>query len=279
MSRILRLLIVCLIFIQVICLPDLQGQGNLLITPKRVVFEGTRRSFDISLANIGQDTATYAISLIEIRMTEAGGFETIKEPDESQMFSSPYLRYFPRSVTLGPKETQTVKVQLVKTAGLAPGEYRSHFYFRAVQKEKPLGEDEPLPDPNSIAVKLTPVFGITIPVIIRVGQPTAEVSVSALELEMVNDTLPKLKFTFNRSGKYSVYGDISVDYVAPSGAVTRVGVANGVAVYTPNSRRKFELILSTPPGVDYTTGKLLLSFSAPSDLKPEKFTGAELLLK
>ncbi|MCK7542395.1 MAG: hypothetical protein MZV63_71745 [Marinilabiliales bacterium] len=69
---------------------------------------------DLNLANIGDDTATYAISLIQIRMTEEGGFETITEPDEGQMFASPYMRYFPRTVTLGPNEAQTVKIQLVK---------------------------------------------------------------------------------------------------------------------------------------------------------------------
>lgn len=40
----------------------LSAQGDLLITPRRVVFEGNKRSTDISLANIGKDTATYSIS-------------------------------------------------------------------------------------------------------------------------------------------------------------------------------------------------------------------------
>ena len=38
----------------------LLAQGNLLITPRRVVFEGTKRSMDLNLANTGQDSATYA---------------------------------------------------------------------------------------------------------------------------------------------------------------------------------------------------------------------------
>ena len=32
---------------------DLNGQGDLLITPRRVVFEGTKRSMDLNLANTG----------------------------------------------------------------------------------------------------------------------------------------------------------------------------------------------------------------------------------
>ncbi len=116
----LLLLTTGLILLQVFFPFNTRAQGNLLITPKRVVFEGNKRSMDLNLANIGDDTATYAISLIQIRMTEEGGFETITEPDEGQMFASPYMRYFPRTVTLGPNEAQTVKIQLSKSGGLGP---------------------------------------------------------------------------------------------------------------------------------------------------------------
>jgi P pilus assembly chaperone PapD len=255
------------------------AQGNLLITPKRVVFEGNKRSMDLNLANVGDDTATYAISLVQIRMTEEGGFETITEPDEGQMFASPYLRFFPRSVTLGPNEAQTVKIQVVKAGGLAPGEYRSHVYFRAVPKEKPLGEEEVTQqDPSTISVKLVPIFGITIPVIIRVGQPSVNVTLSDLALRFENDTIPRLRFTFNRTGDYSVYGDITVDHISPQGVVTRVGTANGIAVYTPNTKRSFEFGLYTDKGVNYSSGKLHVIYSAPSDMKPEKYAEAELML-
>ena len=50
---------------------------------------------------------------------------------------------------------------------MSPGEYRSHLYFRAIPAEKPLGEKEVLKDTTSISIKLVPVFGITVPVIIR----------------------------------------------------------------------------------------------------------------
>ena len=279
-KRLFLLLAAGLILIQVFFPFNTRAQGNLLITPKRVVFEGNKRSMDLNLANVGEDTATYAISLVQIRMTEEGGFETITEPDEGQLIASPYLRFFPRSVTLGPNEAQTVKVQVVKAGSLEPGEYRSHVYFRAIPKEKPLGEEEVTQqDPASISVKLVPIFGITIPVIIRVGKPVVNVTLSDLVLRFESDTIPKLKFTFNRAGNYSVYGDIAVDYVSPAGAVTRVGIANGIAVYTPNTKRSFEFSLFNDKGVDYSVGSLRVIYSAPSDMKPEKFAEAELIIQ
>ena len=257
---------------------DLDGQGNLLITPRRVVFEGTKRSMDLNLANTGEDTATYAISLVEIRMKEDGGFETITEPDPGQRFADKYIRFFPRSVTLGPNEAQVVKVQLTKTSELTAGEYRSHFYFRAIPRPKPLGEEEKVKDSTTISVKLTPIFGITIPVIIRVGESTTKVTLSDLAFKTVNDTVPNLSMTFNRTGNMSVYGDLAVDYISTQGKKTRVGIANGIAVYTPNTVRRFQFNLNNLPGVDYRSGTLRVIFSAPSDVKPERYAEAELAL-
>lgn len=275
----LRLFTAGLILLQVFFPFIAKAQGDLLVTPRRVVLDGRKRSMDLSLANIGKDTATYTISFVQIRMTEEGTFETITEPDEGQKFASPFLRFFPRSVTLRPDEVQTIKIQATGTRELEPGEYRSHLYFRAVPRDKPLGEETPVQnDPSTISIKLIPVFGITIPVIVRVGEPSADVTLSDISLTFEKDTIPRIGFTFNRSGDYSVYGDITIDHIATGGTVTRVGVANGVAVYTPNARRRFEFNLMNLQEVNFTQGKLRITYSAPSDVKPEKYAEAELII-
>lgn len=255
------------------------GQGNLLVTPRRVVFEGNTKSIDLNLANIGQDSATYAISMVQIRMNEDGSFETITEPDPGQQFANKYIRYFPRSVTLPPNEAQVVKVQLVRTGNLKPGEYRSHFYFRSVPKPVALGEEEePNIDTTSISVRLVPVFGITIPAIIRIGSSKTEITLSELNLDLSEDGKPTFSLAFNRSGNFSVYGDLTVDHVAEDGTVTRVGMANGIAVYTPNTIRYFKFNLTDVPNIDYHSGKLIVSYSSSSDTEPKEFAVAELIL-
>lgn len=255
-----------------------RAQGDLMITPRRVVFEGAKRTFDLNLANTGKDTATYSISLVQIRMKEDGGFETITEPDPGQLFADRFIRYFPRTVSLGPNEAQTVKIQLIRTNELETGEYRSHFYFRAIPKPAPLGEKEEARDSSNISVMLTPVFGITIPVIIRNGESSVTISLSDLKLEMTNES-PVLSLYFNRTGNMSVFGDIAVDYISPQGKITRVGIANGVAVYTPNTRRRFQLNLNPAEGVNYNSGTIRVLYSAPSDVKPVRYAEAELALQ
>jgi P pilus assembly chaperone PapD len=270
--------IVALLSVMVVLSSEIYAQGDLLITPRRVVFEGGKRSIDLNLANTGRDTATYAISIVQIRMKEDGGFETITEPDSDQHFADPYIRFFPRSVTLGPNEAQAVKIQLIRSNELQQGEYRSHFYFRAVPKIKPLGEKEQVKDTTTISVMLTPVFGITIPVIIRVGESTAGVTISELGLEMVNDTIPRFRMVFNRTGNMSVFGDLTVDHISTQGKITRVGIANGVAVYTPNTKRRFQFNLNNVSGVNFRTGTLRVIYSASSDVKPARLAEAELPL-
>jgi P pilus assembly chaperone PapD len=267
-----------LLFLSVICTSGAMAQGNLLITPRRVVFDGTKRVQELNLANTGQDTAKYNVSIIQYRMKEDGSFEEITTPDSGQNFAGDNIRFFPRTVTLGPNEAQVVKMQVTKLAKLAPGEYRSHVYFRAVPKQVALGEEETRHDSTAVSVKLVPIFGITIPVIIRVGESTTKVNLSGLKLDKINDTTNRLEITFNRTGNMSVYGDLRVNYISPSGAETQVGVVNGIAVYTPNTVRKFRMDLDKKAVVDYHSGDLRVTYSAQSDTKPETFAAAELKL-
>ena len=267
------------LFILSLGFTDVFSQGDLLITPRRVVFEGSKRAVDLNLANTGKDTATYAISLVQIRMNENGTFETITEPDPGQLFADQNIRFFPRSVTLGPNESQVVKVQLIRQSQLSPGEYRSHFYFRAVPSAEPLGENVTEKETNTISIVLKPVYGITIPVIVRVGESTAKVSLSDLSLNMSNEGYPVLSLVFNRTGNMSVYGDLVVYHISSQGKETKVGSANGIAVYTPNTIRRFQLNLSKVEGVDFNTGTLRVVYSAPSDVKPLRYAEAEITLQ
>lgn len=255
------------------------AQGNLLITPRRIVFDGSKRVMELNLANTGQDSAKYNVSIIQYRMTEDGMFEEITEPDPGQNFADKNIRFFPRTVTLGPNEAQVVKMQVTNTDKLTPGEYRSHVYFRAVPKQVALGEEEKIRDSTAVSVQLIPIFGITIPVIIRVGESTTKVTLSDLKMQMINDTTNRLEMTFNRTGNMSIYGDLKIVYVSPTGKETQLSTVNGIAVYTPNSTRRFRVDFERKASVDYKNGSIKATFSAQSDTKPEKFAEAQLKLQ
>lgn len=240
------------------------SQGGLLITPRRVVFDGKKKIVQVNLANSGKDTSTYLISFIQYRMTKNGGFEQITEPDSGQFFADKYIRLFPREVTLAPGEAQLVKLQLRGYNKLKDGEYRSHIYFRLNNNVKALGEEKEI-DTTTVSVRLIPIYGISIPAIIRKGKSTTKVSLSDLTLQKVNDTTQGLDITFNRTGNFSVYGDVTVNYFAPgSDKPAEVGLVRGLAVYTPNKLRHF--ILSLDNKYDYSKGNLKVVYTSKSDL-------------
>ena len=275
--RIFGLLLAGSILLSILLPSKAMAQGDIMVTPHRLVFDGSKRSEVLNIANTGQDTARYVVSLIQYRMTEDGSFETITEPDSGQRFADPFIRFFPRNVILGPNEAQTVKVQLSKASQLEQGEYRSHFYFRAVPDEKPLGEEEPVVD-STITIQLQAIFGITIPVIIRKGESTAVVDISKTSFEMIDNTIPVLNLTFERAGNMSVYGNITVEHIGLDGIRTQVGLVRGMAVYTPNKIRHFRLQLNPGLGVNYTQGKLHIVYAVQSDARDATMAETELAL-
>jgi hypothetical protein len=169
-------------------------------------------------------------------------------------------------------------MQVRRLPNMEEGEYRSHLYFRAVPKPKPLGEETVTADTNTIGIQLTPIYGIAIPVIVRIGNLFASLTISNVMLERKEMQEPVLKMVFNREGNQSIYGDISVDYVVAGNKPINVGKVKGVAVYTPNTIRRFSLPLTLTQGVDLNKGKLIVRFTSANEAKPQLFDEKELPL-
>lgn len=255
----LKLSFISLLFLLLFSSEITRAQGDLMIMPKRLVFDGSQRSQEINLANTGSDTAVYAISVVNYKMTENGSFEQIEEPEEDQRFAEDFLRYFPRRVNLAPNEAQTIRVQLTRTGNLEQGEYRSHIYFRAVEGQTALGEEE-VQEGEGISINIKTVFGISIPIIIRQGESTTEIELTNIELQQQEEN-PQLSLVLNRKGNMSVYGNLRVDHISPDGTTTEVGLIKGVSVYTPNDKRNFSFELRNAGTVDLNSGKLEVFYS------------------
>ncbi|MDT0690129.1 molecular chaperone [Salegentibacter sp. F188] len=257
-KKLLTVPLFSLLFILFFSSTSIFAQGDLMIMPKRIVFDGSQRSQEINLANTGNDTAVYAISFVNYKMTESGNFEQVEEPEEGQRFAEDFLRYFPRRVSLAPNEAQTVRVQLTRTGNLEQGEYRSHMYLRAVEEQTALGEEE-AEDSEGISINIKTVFGISIPVIIREGESTTQVNLTNIELDKGGET-PKLSLVLERSGNMSTYGNIEVEHISPDGNSTEVGLVKGVSVYTPNDNRNFSFELRQAGDVNLNQGKLNITY-------------------
>ena len=246
---------------------ELPGVGDLLVAPTRVILEGRVRSAEVSLINIGSHTATYRVSFTHLRMTESGELKEIEKPEEGAPFADNLIRYSPREITLESNVAQVVRMQIRLPASLPEGEYRSHLLFRAVPPESAAPErsiEKAVSETAAagFSVRLIPIYGVSIPVIVRHGSTPATASLAeAVYRPAQGDEPPLLECKLGRSGNQSIYGNLTVKFLPASGTPRVVGVMNGVAVYTPNSFRIVRVPLQPAPGVVLGHGRLQVVFS------------------
>lgn len=150
---------------------------------------------------------------------------------------------------------------------MVAGEYRSHLYFRSEKDYTPLGSKNPFKDTTLVSVQLIPIFGISIPVIVRTGTLNVASTFTNLRLSVVNDTIPTLDFTINRAGNCSTYGDLVVEYISGKNKPIAVGLIKGVGVYTNLDHRNVSVKLNQVKGVVLKAGNLKVRYTTPDDAK------------
>lgn len=211
--------------------------GDLLVAPTRVVLDGSRGT-EVVLNNIGSAPATYRISLEIKRMSGQGGLEEIAEADvnAAERAALDMISFSPRRVTLPPNQPQVIRVGVRMPEGTAPGEYRVHMLFRAIP-DTVAATAPSSGSAGSVNIALTPIYGITIPIIVRVGNLSATASIGkALIVE--EDGQPHFAFDLARAGNRSVYGDIEV---TRPGVKEPLFLARGIAVYPEVSDRRVSI--------------------------------------
>ena len=119
---------------------------------------------------------------------------------------------------------------------------------------------------NSAAVRLIPVFGIAVPIIVRHGK--VEYAMSLSDLSFVppseQEPLPKVRFKLNRTGNRSSYGDLTATLSA-GGKDYVVSQIFRLAVYTPNDSRTVEMALRVPEGVKLSGSALKVEYKEIAD--------------
>lgn len=238
--------------------------GGFMITPRRVVFEERTRSAAVSLINSGSDSASYRISLVRMRMSETGGFSMVDTVEAGEAFADTLVRFSPRQANLAPHETQVIRIQLRTPPDLPAGEYRSHLLVQAIPRTRANDADSG-GTVTGVQVKIVPIYGTAIPVIVRHGVTSADVSVSDLVVHAgAAGEPPTASFTVHRQGNRSVYGDLTLTYVPQGGTARVVGIAKGLSVYSPNPMRVVTIPLTGSPGGLTDKGRLKVSYTQPA---------------
>lgn len=236
-----------------------KAQGDLLVAPTRVILDG-RRGAQVILSNIGTEEATYRIGLVLRRMGPDGNLEEVSDAEANALEKAALemIRYAPRRIALPPGQPQAVRIAARPAEGLADGEYRVHLSFNAIPKPRPAVADAA--PAQGLSVKLIPIYGVTIPLIVRHGKVDVQANLADARLLATADGRRVLAFAIDRTGSASTFGDL---VAIPSGK-DPVFLARGVAVYPELNRRTVAVPLDEEQA-GMLRGKVRLEYREPPE--------------
>lgn len=210
------------------------GVGDLLVAPTRVVLSERTRTAEVALINTGDTTTTYRIGFRHMRMETSGKLVEVETPD-GERFADPYLLFTPRQVTLEPRIAQTIRIRLRLPENAEEGEYRTHLEFRGLP---PAGMNDGQVGEGEMAIRVVPIYAVSIPLLVRRGATEAGLIIDDLALDG-----EQLTFALRRSGTRSTYGNVVARFTPNGGAEEVVGVMNGISIYVPLAERRMTLPL------------------------------------
>lgn len=168
------------------------------------------------------------------------------------------IRFAPRRVTLPPNQPQSIRIGLQPMDGLPDGEYRAHMLFRAIPKTQSVTQQAD--EGQGLKVELIPIYGVTIPIIIRKGKLEATAALANPRVMSENgDNF--LLFDLSRKGSRSVFGEI---HVTKPGVADPLMVAKGIAIYPEIDHRQVALQLA-PEAAAKMHGEVVISYYEASE--------------
>lgn len=246
------------------------GVGDLLVAPTRIVLNGSRGT-EIVLSNIGDDVAVYRVSVELRRMKPDGSLEDVADANDREKAAQSMILYAPRRVTIAPNQPQSIRIAARAPAGLADGEYRAHLLFRAVPPPRPAAAPTQV---KGVSFELIPIYGVTIPVVVRLGNLTAKVGIANVALAQ-SAGKPAVSLDLTRAGDRSVFGDVRV---FRAGVKDPIAIQRGVAVYTEITTRHV-LIPLNPAYSGGAAGPVTVDFVETSDGGPVTLAETKTVLR
>jgi hypothetical protein len=251
--------------------PAQAGIGDLLVAPTRVVLNG-RRGTEVILNNIGEDVATYRVTAELRRMTPEGKLVDVTEPNATEKAAQEMVLFAPRKVVLPPNQPQAIRLSARAPEGLPDGEYRVHMLFRAIPDARPqVAEPKKV---EGVAFQLRPIYGVTIPVIVRLGNLEATAALSNVR-KIVNEGKPAIALDISRSGDRSTFGEVRV---FKAGIADPIAIVAGIAVYTEIGQRSV-IVPIDPAKAANATGEVTVRYVEPTDTGPVTIAETSAVLR
>jgi hypothetical protein len=247
--------------------------ADLNLSPKRVVFDASTRSATIYVFNQGLNSGVYSVELVDEVMLPDGHIEKVADAATDPAAASilPSLKsakdlmlVTPHRVSIGPHESQTIRVRAHPPADGAAGEYRTHLLVSALPPEDSgltAQQAAEKTDDKTLSVRIIALYSLGIPMIYRQGAADVRGRIDHLALSVEADH-SALDMDLARIGATSIFGDIEIRAGGAKGPV--VGLVDGVGVYPEVDHRHLKVSLTRK----IATGEHLSVTWRDQDVKP-----------
>ncbi|HYW05458.1 MAG TPA: hypothetical protein VE913_00805 [Longimicrobium sp.] len=157
----------------------------------------------------------------------------------------PYLRAFPRRLTLQPGQRQTLRVLVQPPASLAAGEYWGRVLVRARGGQPPIEQTQ-----GNVRMELSVETVIATAVLFRKGAVETGIRVRGARAERIGDAV-RATFDVERGGSAVYLGRVTAQLVGPDGRVVDE-TGDAVALYRSLRLRFAFRVPAGAPRAGYT---------------------------
>jgi P pilus assembly chaperone PapD len=214
-------------------IPRLASAQGVLVAPHAIYMDHRTRSGSVTLYNPGNDAVEVSLStMFGYPVTDSAGdflLRTVEDPDSTLPSASRWIQAFPRRMTLGPQERQTVRLLGKPPAGLPDGEYWARLVVSAKGGAVPVSG---VADTGSIQVGLTLEVRTILPMLYRKGKVATGLAMSRLHAAVERDSLA-VRAHLARQGSAAFVGTVAGALIDSTGkAVGRFKLPSAVYLET-----------------------------------------------
>lgn len=240
------------------------AQG-VIVAPHAVYIDHATRSGSVTLYNPGEDPVEVSVSFgFGYPTTDSSGtvgLELVDSAPPGQPAATAWLQAFPRRVTVGRQERQTIRLLATPPPGLPDGEYWARLIVGAKGGAVPVAG---VPDSSGISVGLTLEVRTVLAVVYRKGNLTTGVTLAPISARYADDTVV-VRVPMRRTGTAAYLGTARASLLNAKGDSLGAD-ERPLAVYYDLDPRLEIPVGALPPG----TYKVRVSISTDrSDLQPK----------
>lgn len=192
-----------------------KSEGSVLfVAPNRLIIPPNEKVAVLTVSNKSNAPRRYDVTVVDQVMDTTG---VTQRKDTFEYSAKRMVKFVPKRFTLQPDEQQTVRVIIMRPAGLGDGDYHSHLLFREVPlnvKDKAQLAAERKDAEKTVSFEIRTLYGIGVPVIIQTGTVVEDMTMGDPAIGRSQDGKNRwLTIGFDRIGNSEAAGKLSAEYV------------------------------------------------------------------